>query len=73
MLHIKSAKATPSQQDIQLLTPFVKEGLNIHQLEEVKAIFDSFDLTKTGLVQPKGTLQSTQTSRRPSRNRVPKQ
>lgn len=54
MLHINSAKATPSQQDIQLLTPFIKEGLNIHQLEEVKAIFDSFDLTKTGLVQPKG-------------------
>lgn len=41
----------------------MRPGLNLHDLEEIKLIFDAFDTNQTGLVNPKGRICSTQMSK----------
>lgn len=48
-----------SQQNIadKFLLQYVRPGLNIFQLQEIKSAFDAFDPAETGYINPKGTMK----------------
>ena len=46
----KQAKKEP----VSPLMQYVRPGLNLQRLEEIKAIFDLFDTNQTSKINPKG-------------------
>jgi len=55
MHRFTSKQFTTTEEEREDLRRYVRPGLNIHDLEEIKLIFDAFDTRQTGLVNPKGT------------------
>ena len=45
---------------------YVKPGLNLHEIKEMRKIFQVFNLNGSGYVSPSGTVPFTQNSRKPS-------
>ncbi len=43
------------REQVSPLMQYVRPGLNLQRLEEIKAIFDLFDCDQTGKINPKGT------------------
>lgn len=43
-----------AEEIVSPLQKYVRPGVNLHRLEEIKVLFDLFDKEKTGLVNPKG-------------------
>jgi hypothetical protein len=42
------------KEPVSPLMQYVRPGLNLHKVEQIKAIFDIFDTEKTGKINPKG-------------------
>lgn len=57
----------------KFLQQYVRPGLNIFQLQEIKAVFDAFDPTATGYVSARGKKKTIQISRQPYSKKGQKQ